>query len=157
MNVLTGEANAVSREDNCTPDWFPDSKRMIFSNRPADQKKNGQYGWTQLWMADADGRNAQLVYAETGRHIYGGHVSPDGKYVLFTGNPQEDGDPQNSGAPMGLMRIADAPVVEDQSKELRMLYPQAKQGPVLTLPAGWEPCWTFSEAPGGCNSTGTTP
>jgi len=37
-------------------------------------------------MADADGENRRLVYAEDGRHVYGGHVSPDGKYLLFTGN-----------------------------------------------------------------------
>ena len=148
MNATNGEATAVSREDNCTPDWFPDSRRMIFSNRPAEQKVGGQYGWTQLWMADADGKHPQLVYAEDGRHIYGGHVSPDGKYMLFTGNVQEDGDAGNSGAPMALMRVSDAPIVGGNSAALRKLHPQAKAGPVLPLPAGWEPCWTYSEAPG---------
>ena len=148
MNATNGEVNAVSREDNCTPDWFPDSRRMIFSNRPAEQKVGGQYGWTQLWMAEADGKYPQLVYAEDGRHIYGGNVSPDGKYVLFTGNPEEDGDAKNSGSPMALMRVSDAPIVGGHSAVLRKLHPQAKAGPVLKLPAGWEPCWTYSEAPG---------
>lgn len=149
MNAATGEASAVSRVDCCTPDWFPDSRRMIFSNRPAR--------WTQLWMADADGKNPQLIYAEEGRHIYGGHVSPDGKYVLFTGNPQEDGDPENKGAPMALMRLSDAPVLGGDSTALRKLYPRAKSGPVLTLPAGWEPCWTYSEAPAGKTATPSKP
>jgi len=27
-----------------------------------------------------------LVYGEDGRHVYGGCISPDGKFVLFTGN-----------------------------------------------------------------------
>lgn len=145
MNAKTGETNAVSRTDNCTPDWFPDGRRMIFSNRHASDVALGKYGWTQLWMADADGKNLQLVYAEDGRHIYGGHVSPDGRYVLFTGNPQEDGDPANGGAPMALMRLADAPIIGGHSATLRKLHPAAKSGPVLTLPAGLEPCWTSSE------------
>jgi Tol biopolymer transport system component len=145
MDAKTGETNAVSTTDNCTPDWFPDSKRMIFSNRHASDVALGETGWTQLWMADADGKNPQLVYAEDGRHIYGGHVSPDGKYVLFTGNPQEDGDPANGGAPMALMRLADAPVIGGYSAVLRKLHPNARSGPVLTLAKGWEPCWTFHE------------
>ena len=94
-----------------------------------------------------DGKNPQLVYAEDGRHIYGGHISPDGKYVLFTGNPQEDGDPSNGGAPMALMRLADAPLIGGDATALRKVHPTAKSGPILTLPAGWEPCWTASEAP----------
>ncbi len=149
MNAATGEANAVSAIDNFTPDWFPDSRRMIFSNRHPSDLALGSRGWTQLWMADADGKNPRLVYAEDGRHIYGGHVSPDGKYVLFTGNVQEDGDPEHSGAPMALMRIADAPIIGGDSAALRRLHPEAKRAPVLTLPAGWEPCWTFSERPAG--------
>jgi len=145
MNAATGETNAVSRVDCCTPDWYPDSRRLIFSNRPPGQKENGGNGWTQLWMADAEGKARQLVYGEDGRHVYGGHVSPDGKYVLFTGNLREDGDPENAGAPMGLMRLADAPIIGGESKELRARHPDAKNGPVLVLPAGWEPCWTFTE------------
>ncbi|MCX5646194.1 MAG: hypothetical protein NTZ17_16160 [Phycisphaerae bacterium] len=145
MNAETGEVNAVSRVDCCTPDWFPDSRQIIFSNRPPGQSGNRGDGWTQLWMADAEGKTRKLVYGEDGRHVYGGHVSPDGKYVLFTGNMREDGDPGNAGAPMGLMRLADAPIIGSESKELRTLHPDARSGPVLTLPAGWEPCWTFTE------------
>ncbi len=145
MDVRTGAANAVSTTDHCTPDWFPDSRRMIFSNRHASDVALGRTGWTQLWMADADGGNPRLVYAEEGRHIYGGHVSPDGSYVLFTGNPQEDGDPARGGAPMALMRLADAPIIGGESATLRRLHPDAKRAPVLTLPQGWEPCWTLHE------------
>ncbi len=145
MDVATGAAHAVSRVDCCTPDWFPDSRRLIFSNRPPNQKANGGYGWTQLWVADVTGENRRLVYGEDGRHVYGGHVSPDGRYILFTGNLHEDGDPGRAGAPMGLMRLADAPIVPADSEDLRALYPDAKTGPVLPLPVGWEPCWTFRE------------
>jgi Tol biopolymer transport system component len=145
MNALTGEADAVSRVDCCTPDWFPDSKCLIFSNRPRGQKANDGYGWTQLWMADVEGTDRKLVYAEEGQHVYGGHVSPDGRYVIFTGNMREDGDPGNAGAPMGLMRLADAPIVGGESSELHLLHLTARSGPVLKLPVGWEPSWTFFE------------
>ncbi len=148
MNVATGESAAVNRVDCCTPDWFPDSQAVIFSWRPPGQKTNKGYGWTQLWMGDAEGKSRQLVYGEDGRHVYGGQVSPDGRYVLFTGNLQEDGDPGNAGAPMGLMRLSDAPCIGGVSVELRALHPNAKDGPVLELPVGWEPCWTVNDLPG---------
>ncbi len=153
MNVGTGAAEAVNRVDCCTPDWFPDSRSVIFSWRPPGQLANQGYGWTQLWMADAEGKSRRLVYGEDGRHVYGGCVSPDGVYVLFSGNLQEDGDPGNAGAPMGLMRLSDAPIIGGESLELRARHPDARRGPVLTLPAGWEPCWTFSEIPGAPAST----
>jgi Tol biopolymer transport system component len=149
MDAATGAAEAVNRVNCCTPDWFPDSQRLVLSWRPDDQRTNKGYGWTQLWMADADGKSRQLVYGEDGRHVYGGHVSPDGRYVLFTGNMNENGDPGSAGAPMGLMRLKDAPIIGGESKALRALHPDTKDGPVLTLPVGWEPCWTFSERPVG--------
>jgi Tol biopolymer transport system component len=148
MEVATGVPIAVNRVDCCTPDWFPDCKDLVFSWRPPGQKGNQGHGWTQLWRVDAEGQSKQLVYGEDGRHVYGGHVSPDGQYVLFTGNMQEDGDPGNSGAPIGLMRLSDGPIIGGQSQELRALHPHANSGPVLTLPIGWEPCWTFAEIVG---------
>lgn len=143
MNVTTGLAEAVNRVDCCTPDWFPDSQSVIFSWRPPGQKANKGYGWTQLWKADAQGKTRELVYGEDGRHVYGGCVSPDGKYVIFTGNMQEDGDPGNAGAPMGLMRLSDAPIIGGESRELRALHAKVNNGPVLELAPGWEPCWTL--------------
>ncbi len=153
MDALTGEVSAVNTVDCCTPDWFPDGQSVIFSWRPPGQKANHGIGWTQLWRADADGKSRQLVYGEDGRHIYGGHVSPDGEYALFTGNPQEDGDPQHEGAPMGLVRLKDTPIIGGASPELRSLHANAKSGPVLVLPAGWEPCWTLYEIKSGNLST----
>jgi Tol biopolymer transport system component len=144
MEIATGAANAVSRMNNCTPDWFPDSQHLIFSYRPANQE-GGEYGWTQLWMADGEGKERRLVYGEDGRHVYGGAVSPDGRYVLFTGNIQEDGDASGSGAPMGLMRLGDAPTIGGESKALRKIHGPTKDGPVLVLPDGWEPHWTYCE------------
>jgi Tol biopolymer transport system component len=141
MSCATGKVNGVSSTDCCTPDWFPDSGSIIFSKRP------GQ--WTQLWMADVDGQSPRLLYAEDGRHVYGGHVSPDGKYVLFTGNMKEDGDPGNAGAPMNLIRFADAPILGGDVRQLKGQVPNFRTGPLLSLPIGWEPCWTASESPAG--------
>ena len=145
MDIASGEVTAVNKHDDCTPDWFPDARNVIFSWRVPGQRLNTGYGWTQLWRNTVEGKNPQLVYAENGRHCYGGHVSPDGKYVLFTGNAQEDGDPANAGAPMALMRLGDAPIIRNADEELRKKFPAAKAGPVLKLPAGWEPCWNQEE------------
>jgi Tol biopolymer transport system component len=145
LAVATGEATPVNTVDCCTPDWFPDSKQVIFSWRAPGQSANHGLGWTELWRADTATRHPQLVYAEDDRHVYGGHISPDGQYVLFTGNLHEDGDPGNAGAPMALMRLKDAPIVPASSRAARQRHPEAKDGPVLKLPNGWEPVWTFAD------------
>jgi Tol biopolymer transport system component len=145
MEITTGATNAVNRVDTCTPDWFPDSNNLIFSYRRPNQQGNNGIGWTQLWMADGQGNQRRLVYGEDGRHIYGGVVSPDGRYVLFTGNEQEDGDPTRAGAPMAVMRLQDTPAIGGQSRELRQLHGNTKDGPVLVLPDGWEPHWTYAD------------
>lgn len=143
IDVKSGKINAVNSFRNCTPDWFHDSKRLIFSHRPGNQKG---YGFTQLWMAGGDGKNRRLVYGQNGRHIYGGVMSPDDKYVLFTSGPKDGAGAEKAGAPMGLMRLADAPTIDGESKALRKIHPRTKDGPVLTLPIGWEPHWTYAEA-----------
>ena len=43
VNVESGELNAVHEFQNCTPDWFPDSRHILFSSRPGNQDG---YGWT---------------------------------------------------------------------------------------------------------------
>ncbi len=40
LEVATGTSSAVNRVDCCTPDWFPDSRHVIFSWRPPGQKAN---------------------------------------------------------------------------------------------------------------------
>ena len=142
MDLEKGDVNPVNKFQNCTPDWFPDSKRVIFSHRPGNQDG---YGWTQLWMADGDGSNRGLVFGEDGRHIYGGAISPDSKYVLFTLGAEDGSGPEKNGAPIGLMRLADAPTIRGESKALRKIHPNTKDGPVLILPTGWEPFWTNAE------------
>jgi Tol biopolymer transport system component len=144
MNAEDGTVNAVHIFQSCTPDWFPDSERIIFSSRPS-QKSNNGYGWTQLWMADADGANARLIYGEEGAHIYGGQVSPDGQYVLFTKTPEDGGGSEKEGGAMFVMRLSDAPTIGGESAELRSLHANTKDGAVLEIGNGWEPHWTYAD------------
>ena len=142
MSVATGAINAVSDTDcyNCTPDWCPDSAHVIYSKGLPRTE-----GWAQLWMSDGEGRERSMIYGEIGRHIYGGALSPDGKYALFTRSEQDLGKVDNSRTRMALMRLTDAPIVGGKSEVLRKLYPSAKTGPVLDLSWGWEPHWTYAE------------
>jgi Tol biopolymer transport system component len=143
LDALTGNINRVSDGNcfNCTPDWFPDSERVIYSKgHPLTE------GWAQLWSARADGTEKQMLYGEIGRHIYGGAVSPDGNYVLFTKSREDLGKVDNSFTTMALMRLKDAPIVGGKSEVLHKQYPQANTGPVLELSAGWEPHWTAANA-----------
>jgi Tol biopolymer transport system component len=142
MDAVTGTINRVSEGDcfNCTPDWFADSRRVIYSKgHPRTE------GWAQLWMAEADGEKQRMLCGEIGRHLYGGSISPDGKYVLFTRSQEDLGKVDNSHTTMALMRLKDAPIVRGKSNVLREKYPRAKNGPVLDLSAGWEPHWTAAQ------------
>lgn len=145
VNVADGALNAVRSFQNCTPDWFPDSKRIILSSRPSGQPGNNGGGFTQLWMADGDGQNQQLIYGEDGFHIYGGVLSPDGLYVVFTKGPKDGSGAEKAGAPIGVMRLSDAPTITGESADLRKVHPATKDGPVLMLETGWEPVWTYTE------------
>lgn len=146
ISIDTGEMNIVHKFQNCAPDWFPDSKHLIFSSRPANQPGNNGAGWTQLWMAEAQGKNQKLVFGEDGVHIYGGELSPDGKYVLFSKCPVDGGGSEKQGAPICIVRFADTPIITGKSSDLRKVHPDTKDGPVLPLnQQGWEPCWTYAE------------
>ena len=148
MNAGTGEINPVHIFQSCTPDWFPDSKRLIYSSRPDNQKVNDGYGYTQLWMAEGDGSNAKMIYGEEGYHIYGGKVSPDGEYVICTKCPEDGGGAESKGALMVVLRLSDAPMIGGESEELRALHPEAKDANVLELTYGWEPDWTLVDVGG---------
>jgi len=142
MNAQTGDLNIVHEFQSCTPDWFHDSRHIIYPCRPAGQRG---YGFTQLWMSDGEGKDARMIYGEDGFHIYGGALSPDDKYVLFTRCSQDGGGSEKSGAPICVMRMADAPAIAGPSRDLRKVHPEAKDAPVLQLVDGWEPCWTYAE------------
>ncbi len=142
MNAQSGELNIVHEFQSCTPDWFHDSKHIIYPSRPAGQQG---YGFTQLWMSNGEGTDAKMIYGEDGYHIYGGALSPDDKYVLFTRCPQDGGGSEKSGAPICVMRMADAPAIAGPSHALRKVHPEAKDAPVLQLGDGWEPHWMYAE------------
>ena len=142
IDLATGRETLLSRAQNCTPDWFQaDSSRVIYSCRIAGLAN--EYGWTMLMQATADGKSRTLVCGERGRHLYYACTSPDDKYVIYS-RPETD---DRLEASMAIVRLADTPIiVPDNYAELRSLYPNAKNGPVLLLPqAGFEPHWTYAE------------
>ncbi|MFC1735646.1 hypothetical protein ACFL1X_05980 [Candidatus Hydrogenedentota bacterium] len=139
----TGGAIIVTRALNCTPDWFQASSRIVYSNRTPGLAND--YGWTMLMQATSDGKSRALIYGERGKHIYFGCTSPDDKYVIFS-YPGSDG---GINAPMAVVRLADTPIISPSDyKQLKALYPNAKEGPVLRLSspsAGFEPHWTYAD------------
>jgi Tol biopolymer transport system component len=142
VELAGGNPTLLSRNLNCTPDWFQhDPNRVIYSNRTPGLAND--YGWTMLMQATADGRERTLIYGERGRHVYYGCTSPDDQYVVFS-LPESDG---GVDAHMAIVRLADTPIiVPEDYRELKELYPTAKGGPVFRLTqAGFEPHWTYAE------------
>jgi Tol biopolymer transport system component len=142
MSESTGEINVVSETEryNCTPDWLADSRHIVYSRGIIPSVG----GWAQLWTAGGDGKGKRVLYAEEGRHIYGGCISPDGRYVLFTRSQQDLGEVDNSLTTMAIIRFQDAPVIIGKNEALRKANPDANDGPVLQLSWGWEPHWTYA-------------
>ena len=141
LNVESGEINVVSEVDryNCTPDWAPDSKHVVYARGIIPEKG----GRAEYWVADGDGSNKQMLFAEDGRHVYGACVSPDGNYLLFTRSEEDMGDKDSSRTTMALIRRSDAPMTGDHGAALR--YPLSRLGPFLELGQGWEPHWTDAQ------------
>ncbi|MGH7968078.1 MAG: TolB family protein, partial [Limisphaerales bacterium] len=143
LDAATGELGAVSETEryNCTPNWCPDSKRVIYSRGIIP----GVTGRAELWVADADGSNRHALYAETIRHIYGACASPDGRYALFTRSVEDLGQVDHTGTTMAIIRWADTPMLGDESAALEKRLPGAHRGPRLDLGQGWEPHWTYTD------------
>jgi Tol biopolymer transport system component len=142
LDLGTGKVTLLSRNLNCTPDWFQQNpRRVIYSNRTPGLATD--YGWTMLMQASDDGKERSLIYGERGKHIYYGGTSPDDRYALFS-YPETDG---GTDAGMAIIRLADAPIiVPEDYRELKALYPGAKTGPVWRMNlVGFEPHWTFAE------------
>ena len=145
MNAASGEVNVLRSFQNCTPDWYPDSNHVVLSSRPAGQPGAKGYGYTHLWEADGLGKEQKLLYGEDGLHIYGGSLSPDGHYVLFTKCPEDGGGAEKTGGTICLIRMEDTPAIGGQSPDLRKLHPEAKNALLIEIDKGWEPHWTFHE------------
>ncbi|MEN6336315.1 MAG: hypothetical protein ABFE01_18835 [Phycisphaerales bacterium] len=139
LDAETGQIHPVSEVDryNCTPDWLPDSEHVIYSRGIVP----GKSGWAQLWLASVDGAQRQLLYAEDKQHLYGGCVSPDGNYILFTKSEVDLGKVDNSRTRMAIIRRKDAPMMAGDETWLKHEFPNARSGPVLDLSWGWEPDW----------------
>ena len=139
LDAETGRIHPVSEVDryNCTPDWLPDSEHVIYSRGVVP----GQAGWAQLWLVKADGTERRLLYAEGEQHLYGGCVSPDGNYILFTESEVDLGKVDNSRTRMAIIRRNDTPIVASGDASLKKEFPNARSGPVLNLSWGWEPDW----------------
>lgn len=155
-DIATGKMNLISRVINCTPAWFPDSQRCIFSHRNTDlasddggatAKKTGQdpnSSWTMITIADKDGRDRKLVVAEQYRHLYFSVMSPDNAYVLYC---RPEVDSMLTGK-MAVMRLSDAPIVEGPWAAAENAYAKnPKRGPILhlDLPASFHPDWTYTK------------
>ena len=145
LNSATGEMICVSETHryNCTPDWMPDSKRVLYARGiVGGTRAGGPGGWAQLGIA-GDDEKAKVLYAEEGQHAYGACSSPDGKYLLFTRTGRDA--PQSPSSRMALIRFADTPMVAPEDKVSQEQYPNTRQGPRLDLSNGWEPHWTYAE------------
>jgi hypothetical protein len=146
IDLATEKVMQVSRQLNCTGDYFRDSARIIYSHRQPGLADD--WGWTMIMQSTVDGKNRTLVYAEREKHVYWSCTSPDDKYALFSVFPADNG----VDGEMAIVRLADTPMIVAPSnkpyKELDDLYPQAKHGPVLRLsnvPLGFEPDWTAAD------------
>jgi hypothetical protein len=153
IDIETGEHTLLTRQLNCTPDWFQkDAGRVIYSHRNPllgmrDPSGQNPYGSTVLLQVQLGGVKRRLVYGHGGRHSYFGCLSPDDRYVIFAYDPEDTivvGD-------LRLVRLSDTPILQE-FEDMKVLYPDAKDGPVLelTLPGGgplrgFEPHWTFAD------------
>lgn len=59
-----------------SPSFSPDGRRILFVNKVGD-------GPSALWMMDADGKNARVLYSPP-RNIVGAAWAPDGVHIAFT-------------------------------------------------------------------------
>jgi Tol biopolymer transport system component len=147
LSLKTGLIHAASEVDryNCTPDWTPDSQRVVYARGIIP----GQEARAELWQASRDGKERQMLFAEEGRHIYCACFSPDGHYCLFTRSAGDFGDSGNlDGFTLTIMRRRDGPMIGDESASLRKRFPDAKTGPWFDLGPGWEPHWTAADLKG---------
>ena len=81
IEIATGKAHAVSETEryNCTPDWMPDSRSILYSRGIIPETG----GHAEIWLASGDGKEKRMLYAAENQHLYGSCASPDGKYLLL--------------------------------------------------------------------------
>lgn len=136
LNAETTQIGAVAETDryNCTPDWWPDSQSIIYSRGIVPEAK----GHAQLWQGRTDGRPPRLLVAEENRHLYGGCISPEGRYILFTRSQKDLGAVDIAQTTMAICRVQETPILigPGDCDGMRGRYPDAHPGPVLRLERG---------------------
>jgi Tol biopolymer transport system component len=145
LDATSGTIAAASETEryNCTPDWMPDSRHVIYSRGTIPEKNER----AQLWIAAPLGDDRHMLYAEGGRHIYGGAPSPDGRFLLFSRTVEDLGKVDHAKTTLAIIRFADTPMLGDDNRELREQFPSAKGTLRLDVGPGWEPHWTGVEIP----------
>jgi Tol biopolymer transport system component len=146
IGVLDASGGAISAASeteryNCTPDWMPDSRHVIYSRGTIPEKNER----AQLWIAAPGGDDRRMLYAEAGRHIYGGAPSPDGRFLLFSRTVEDLGKVDHAKTTLAIIKVADTPMLGDEHGDLRKQFPGAKRAVRLDLGPGWEPHWTGAE------------
>jgi Tol biopolymer transport system component len=149
MNATTGALNAVSETEryNCTPDWMPDSQRILYSRGIVPERGREADGRAEVWLASGDGTQRRILCEAEKQHLYGSCASPDGAYLLLTASDVDLGRVDNSRTRMMVVRMSDTPVVVGSSRYVEQNYPGASDGAKVgfSLGSGWEPHWTYAE------------
>ena len=114
----------------------------LVSPSTASGAGSGDGMYAELWLADVRTGARRTLYAEESRHIYGGCISPDGEYALFTRSVADLGKVDDSGTTISIIRMRDTPMLGASTPALHARFPGAKTGPRLDLAEGWEPHWT---------------
>ena len=102
MEIATGAANAVSGAGLLHAGLVPGrpGAHLLESARRGNRRTRATAGPSSGWRTRTVG-TAGSSTARTAGTSTAGYVSPDGKYVVFTGNMQEDGDPGQLGRAHG--------------------------------------------------------
>jgi Tol biopolymer transport system component len=143
LDASSGQIAAASEIEryNCTPDWMPDSRHVLYSRGTVPGKNER----AQLWIAGPGGEDRRMLYAEAGRHIYGGAPSPDGRFLLFSRTVEDLGKVDHARTTMAIIKTADTPMLGDDDSALHKRFPTAGPTRRLDLGPGWEPHWTGAE------------
>ena len=129
-------SDTIARPTGC-----PTRGASIYSRGTIPEKNER----AQLWVAAPDGQGRHMLYAEAGRHIYGGAASPDGRYLMFSRSVEDLGKVDHAKTTIAMIRLADTPMLGDDDEALRKAYPNARRGVRLDLGPGWEPHWTAAD------------
>lgn len=84
MPAAGGEATNLTRdpEQDILPEWFPDGRILFFSTRGEPRGPNGEFRGN-LYIMNQDGSGVTRITREPLTSSFGGHVSPDGRRIVF--------------------------------------------------------------------------